>query len=199
MKALNLSNRDKRALRILGICALVAAGLGLGPHVLAPSHSPGISIETLEQRYLLARETAERQPRLERDARAAARALQVLERRLLRSETPSLAQAEIRTMTTQLLRSEGVSDHRSTFGSPATDEGPYLGIPIDLEFACRTEQLVRIMASLANAGPILATRSLRISVDRAEGRRLGVRLSVEGYLKPIQSALPATPDAGGTR
>ena len=197
MKALNLSDRDRRALKILALSALVAAGLTLGPRVLAPGPAPGTSIEALEQRYLLARETADRQPRLERDARTAARALQVLERRLLRSETPSLAQAEIRSVTTGLLRSEGIRTPRSTFGAPTMDDEFYTGVPIDLEFSCQPEQLVRFMASLANAAPILATRRLSLSVDRAEARRIRVLMTVEGYLKPVRPGSPSSPVAGG--
>ena len=197
MKRVNLSDRDRRALKILGLCAVVAAGMMLGPRVLAPSPGLETSIEALEQRYLLARETAERQPRLERDARAAARALQVLERRLLRSETPSLAQAEIRSVTTGLLRAEGIRAPRSTFGAAAMGEELYTRIPIDLEFSCQPEQLVRFMASLANAAPILSTRRLKVTVDRAEARRIRVLLTVEGYLKPVRLGARSSPISGG--
>ncbi len=193
---LDLSDRDKRALKALGI-ALTAAAIWLGHDAISASSTPGASIEALEQRYLLALAKAERQPGLERDARSLARSLQILEHRLLSAESPSLAQAEIRSLSTTLLGDAGISSPVSEFGSVGIDGDSYVGIPLDLEFACQTDQFVSFMAGLANARPILATRSVRISVDSAATKTIRVRLTVEGYLPADRDELPSTEIAGG--
>lgn len=195
---LDLSPRNKRALKALA-SALAVAAIWLGRDALSAGSVPRASIEALEQRYLLAREQAERQPGFERDARALSRSLQVLENRLLASASPSLAQAEIRSLSTKLLGDEGISSPISDFGSLETSAGPYVGIPLDLEFVCGTDQFVNFLAALANAGPILATRNARISVESAESKVIRVRLTVEGYLAKERAEGPSAVIPGGGR
>lgn len=182
MIGLDLSPRDKRALKALAI-ALGVAAIWLGHNAMSTGSSPTASIEALEQRYMLARGKAAREPGRERDARILVRSLQILESRLLAAESPSLAQAEIRSISTTLLSEAGIGSPVSAFGSAGSGTDSYIGIPLDLEFVCRTDQLVSFMAGLAGAGPILATRDVRISVESIEAKTIRVRLTVEGYLR----------------
>ena len=193
MKASGLSHRDKRALKVLAI-ALAIAATWLGGSALSARAVPEARIETLEQRYLLARERAARQPALERDARAVRRALGILEARLLSSETPALGQAELRSAVGEFLGSAGIEGATSVFGPLASREGRYVRIPLDLEFACQPAQFVRLMVALANAGPILATRAVEISLAGVAAGFIRVRMTVEGYLPgtiPVRSGNPA--------
>ena len=106
-----------------------------------------------------------------------------LEDRLLQAETPALAQAEIRSLSTRLLGEAGIRSQGSEFGVVTEDAHPYVSIPLDLEFACETDQLVRFMVGMANAGPILATRTVQIRREDPEARTVRVRMTVEGYLR----------------
>ena len=196
MMGLHLSARDKRALKALAIAIGVAA-IWLGHDATTTSSPPTASIEALEQRYMLAREKAARLPGRERDARTLVRALQVLESRLLAAESPSLAQAEIRSISTKLLSEAGIGSPASAFGSAGSSTDSYIGIPLDLEFVCRTDQFVSFMAGLAGAGPILATRDVRISVESAEAKTIRVQLTVEGYLRSDGTEPPVPEIARG--
>lgn len=190
-----LSERDKRALRVLAAAVALVAAWQIGAVVPATSRgSTEPSIEALEQRYLLARERFARQPAKRREARQLAQSVERLENRLLRSSTPALAQAEIRTLVSELLHSEGIDLERSSFEAAGSD-APYVAIPLGLEFTCSIEQFIGFMVALSNAPPILATRDLEIAAARPEAKSIRVQLTVEGYLaeRPAASAEGATP------
>ena len=178
----DLAQRDRRALKALGI-ALAIAGLWLGQGTLRGLGSPGTSLESLEQRYLLAKQAAALRPAEADYAAELRRAIGTVESRMLRSATPALAQAEIRSLATGLLTAEGIDSPRSEFGAAQRDDGHYEGVVLDLEFTCRIEQLVDFMAAMANARPILATRTVEITSLGSAAGQVQVRLGLEGYLR----------------
>lgn len=179
----DLAERDKRALRVLAVALALAvlwqAGRTLpGPELAATE----TSLETLEQRYLLARQLAARQPAREREARQEARDLARLESGLLKSASPGLAQAEVRAAMSTLLEQAGIELEGSSFAPPET-AGMYDAVPLGVAFTCRMEQFVALLASLANAETILAPREVELRSDRPESGSVRVRLTVEGYLR----------------
>ena len=178
----DLAQRDRRALKALGI-ALAIAGLWLGQGTLRGLGSPGTSLESLEQRYLLAKQAAALRPAEADYAAELRRAIGTVESRMLRSATPALAQAEIRSLATGLLAAEGIDSPRSEFGAAPRDDGHYERVVLDLEFTCRIEQLVDFMAAMANARPILATRTVEITSLGSAAGQVQVRLGLEGYLR----------------
>ena len=183
-----LNERDKRALRVLAAAVGLAAAWQIG--AIVPAISRGLaepSIEALEQRYLLARERFQRQPARQRETQQLAQSVEQLENRLLRSSTAALAQAEIRTLVSELLRAEGIDLERSSFESTGSDS-PYIAIPLGLEFTCSIDQFVGFMVALSNAPPILATRNLEIAAASPEAKSIRVQLTVEGYLSRRTSA-----------
>lgn len=178
----HLAQRDIRALKVLGV-ALAIAGLWLGQGTLRRLGSSGTSLESLEQRYLLAKQTSALRP-VEADYAAELRqAIGTVERRLLRSATPALAQAEIRSLVTGLLGAAGIDAPRTEFGAAPRDDGYYDRVALDLEFTCLIEQLVEFMAAMANARPILATRTVEITSLGSAAGQVQVRISLEGYLR----------------
>ncbi len=178
----DLAQRDRRALKALGI-ALAIAGLWLGQGTLRGLGSPGTSLESLEQRYLLAKQASALRPAEADYAAELRRAIGTVESRMLRSATPALAQAEIRSLATGLLTAEGIDSPRSEFGAAPRDGGHYERVVLDLEFTCRIQQLVDFMAAMANARPILATRTVEITSLGSAAGQVQVRLGLEGYLR----------------
>ena len=190
MTASERSERDRRALKALGI-ALVIAALWLGQGTIRGLGVSAATLESLEQRYLLAKQTVARRP-TEADYSAKLRqSISVVEARLLRSETPALAQAELRSLVTGLLGAVGVDSLRSEFGVAVPDYGQYEAVALDLEFSCSIDQLVDFMAALANAHRILATRTVEIRSQESVAGPVHIRLTVEGYLRtPASSSAP---------
>lgn len=178
-----LGERDRRALKLL-VLVLAAAVLWWWWDTLPifRGRTEQVSIEALEQRYLLARERAQRLPLRERNLRFLEESLDGIETRMLSSPTSALAQAEMRSLVTRLLRAEGIVPQQTSFGRVVSSSNAYIGIPLALDFVCVSEQFVNFLASLANASTILATRNLEISLHHSQTKDLRVRVMVEGYL-----------------
>ena len=184
------SQRDRRALKALGI-ALVIAALWLGQGTIRGLGSSDGTLESLEQGYLLAKQTVARQPAEADHVERLRRSIGIVERRLLRSDTPALAQAEIRSLVIDLLSTVGVDSLRSEFGVASPDEEQYKAVALDLEFSCRIGELVDLMAAMANSRPILATRTIEITAPEASSEQVQVRLSIEGYMRIQPDAFTA--------
>lgn len=179
----DLSERDRRALRVLAVALGLALLWQLG-RTLPESGQAGTetSLETLEQRYLLARQLAARQPAREREARQVARAVAQMEGGLLNSTSPELAQAEVRTAMSGFLERAGIELEGSSFAAPET-AGLYDAVPLGVEFRCEMDQFVDLLASLANAETLLAPRKVELRSNGPEASSIRVRLTVEGYLR----------------
>ena len=179
----DLAERDKRALRVLAVALALAILWQMGRSFTGLGGLATEAIlESLEQRYTLAQQLAARQPAREREARQRARALARLETGLLKSASPALAQAELRTAMSDLLEQAGIELEGSSFAPPETS-GMYGAVPLGVEFTCGMDQLVALLASLATAETILAPRDLELRADHPETGSVRVRLTVEGYLE----------------
>lgn len=181
-----MRDRDRRALLILGVA--VALFLLLQMDFLAPAPSgggaspSGDEVAALEQQLRLTRERARLKPLHEVELGAARDRLEGLETRLLESEDAALAQAEMRSLVGDLLGAEGVDLTASRFGTVELEQNLYARVPVTVEFTCGSEQLVNLLAAIADAELLLTTREIVIRPGRPEVKSLRVRLTVAGYL-----------------
>ncbi len=181
-----LGQRDRRALALLG--AAVAIFLVLQSDFFGPGGGGGAPaigddrIEALEQRLQLAQVRARQRPLTEAELAAAERRLERLEQRLLTSADAALAQAEMRSLVGALLEAEGIPMQSSTFGTVALERERYAMVPLTVNFSCGIEQVVNLMAAIANAPQLLTTRELRMQPDNADVKSIRVRVTVAGYL-----------------
>ena len=198
-----MSQRDKRALLILGVAVALFAVLQLD--IFAPSGGSSSSVSgdriaVLEQGLELARDRAARKPLTEAELAAARTLLGSVEQRLLASENPALAQAEMRSLVGDLLSAEGVALGSSQFGQVESEQDEYAMVPLSVDFTCSIEQLVNLTAAIANAPKLLTTRLIRVRPEKPEVKSIQVRLTVAGYL-PIERApelMPKPDGAGGS-
>ncbi|MBI1354892.1 MAG: hypothetical protein GC160_11140 [Acidobacteria bacterium] len=180
-----MESRDKRALTILGGALALFALLQLD--VFTPGAGSGVTagageIDALEQRLAVAQLEAKQRPLREAELAAALRELESWESRLLSSADASLAQAEMRSLVGDLLTAEGVAMESSRFGTVSLEEKDYAQVPLVVDFTCGVEQLVNLLAAVANAPQLLTTRDLRVRPGNAEVKSLKVQMTVAGYL-----------------
>src|SRR5690606_15937267 len=135
----------------------------------------------------LAREKAARKPLTQAELDSAQRALEGMEQRLLTSENPALAQAEMRSLVGDLLSAEGAAMGSSQFGQVAVEQDSYAMVPLSVDFTCSIEQLVNLTAAIVNAPKLLTTRFIRVRPEKPEVKSILVRMTVAGYL-PIERA-----------
>ncbi len=178
-----LTEREKRMLLALAAALLAFGFWQVGIRWLqSGSAAAGGSIEAYEQRFELVREQAGRKPLSDAEYRAVEQALEKIEGRLLDSNTQALAQAEMQSLLGDLLKSESIAMRNSRFGTVELEGEHYTQVPLTVEFTCAIEQFVNLMAAIANAPKMLATRSLRLRQDDAETKAVRVRMTVCGYL-----------------
>jgi Tfp pilus assembly protein PilO len=178
-----LRSRDQRALLLLAAAVLVAALLQLD--IFTPgagSGASGSSIEAAEQRLLLAEVKARRLPLAEAEHDAVQLQLDVLEQGLLKSESAALAQAEMRQLVGDLLAAEGISMESSQFAAVQLDGEDYAQVPLNIDFQCGIEQFVNLMAAIANAPELLATRRIRMTPTNDSTKSVRVQLTIAGLL-----------------
>lgn len=181
--AVPLQSRDQRALLLLLAALAIAAVSQLD--IFAPgaaSDAAGSSLEVAEQRLLLAQVKARQLPLAEAELDAAKRQLEVLEQGLLKSESAALAQAEMRQLVGDLLAAEGITMESSQFAAVQLDGEDYAQVPLNVNFQCGIEQFVNLMAALANAPELLATRRIRVTPENHATKSVRVQLTVAGLL-----------------
>ena len=88
----------------------------------------------------------------------------------------------MRTLVGDLLTAEGVAMEGSRFGTVALEAKDYAQVPLVVDFTCGVEQLVNLLAAVANAPQLLTTRDLRVRPANREVKALRVQLTVAGYL-----------------
>jgi len=195
-----MQERDKRALKILA-AGLVLTGL-LQFDFWLPSGSSGsvsdTALDALEQRLQLAQVKARQRPLTEAELQTAQKQLESRESRLLESADAALAQAEMRSLMGDLLTAEGIEMKSSRFTRVDLEGESYSKVPLTVDFSCQIEQVVNLLASIANSPRLLTPRDLRIRVGNKEIKAVEVRMTVAGYL-PVERTpeLVRRPTIGG--
>ena len=197
-----MTQRDRRALILLGVA--VGLFLVLQLDMFAPGSASGspasdAALEALEQRLQLAQIQARQRPLTEAELSAAQKRLQKIEGRLLESADPALAQAEMRSLVGQLLDAEGIPLRASRFATVKLEQDRYAQVPLVVEFTCGIEQMVNLMAAVANSSRLLATRDIRIRPDKPEVKSIAVTMTVAGFLPMDRAPELAEKAAGASR
>ena len=94
----------------------------------------------------------------------------------------ALAQAEMRSLVGDLLKAEGIPLDSSSFGTVRLEQDHYTQVPLVVEFTCGVEQMVNLMATMANSARLLTTREIRVQPQQREVKSIHVRMTVVGYL-----------------
>ena len=181
---MQVSDRDRRALLFLGIAAVLF--LLLQTDLLFPSPdaaaSGSASIEAEENKLLLAQTQVRQEPLLSSEYQALRSVEEVLEARLLKSETAALAQAEMRERVGELLEGAGIGMKASRFGTVETEGEDFAQVPLVVDFDCDITRFVNLMADIANAPELLSTREIKVSAGNQKTKSVRVELTVSGYL-----------------
>jgi hypothetical protein len=183
---MSMSSRDRRALAVLG----VAAVLGLAYRFWPSSEVPAVvaattdSVALTEKRLAKLRETAATVPAKETILKQFSGDLAYRERGLLVADTAAQAQAQI----IQIVRRVG-SIENPPVEIRATEIGPvrllgdaYGEVFVSVQIECRIDQLVNILAAIPAQPELVATSDLRVISSNAKDKAVGVRLTLSGVV-----------------
>jgi hypothetical protein len=186
---MNISEQDRRALKILAV-AVGAAALYLGyefwpaSSVATPITATSDSVEVAEQRLARLRDIAASAPAKQDVLKKVAAELAVRESGLIRTETAQQAQAVVITKVRELLMQEAPPiDLRGTELAAIEPLGDAYGLaPVSVQFECRVEQLINVLAAIATQAELITTRDVQITTANPKDKTVRVRLTLAGVV-----------------
>lgn len=185
---MTLSERDKRALLLLGVACAVALLLRLW---LGRESSPAVvetvdSVAAAEQRLTQVRKLAALAPVRAKQIESLEAELAEWEKGLIQADTAQQAQAQILQILRRLgnaqepkldVRSEEIGAVR-----PLGKEKHYGEALVSVSFTCAIEQLVNLLADLGAQPEAVGIEEITITAANAKDKTLNVRLTVAGLI-----------------
>ena len=184
---MNLTDRDKRALILLGASVAVfviiylATGLGdSGTKVVAPVES----VERVQKRLELLRKQAATLPAKEEIYKKVAGELADREKGLIQADTAAQAQARLIQILREVAKNQNPPlEIRQTELGQARSFGDFYGeVPVSITLECRTDQLVNFMAYLSAQPELIATEEIRFGSGNPKTKSIPIRLTVTGIV-----------------
>jgi hypothetical protein len=192
----NLSERDRRALTILGVALVASLAYLYWPESDATVEVAGNqSVEQLQDRLARFRTIAASAPAKEAILKTVGTQLAAREKGLLQADTAAQAQAQVIQMMRSIASSEAVPvDIRSTEIGAVAPYGDYGAVTIAVQMDCRVEQLVNLLAAIAARPEMVSPGDLRVTSSSPKEKTMGVRLTLTALvprkLLPVKKATP---------
>jgi hypothetical protein len=180
---MTMSTRDRRALVLLGVGLLVILiwRFGVYGDKQAPVVAASDSIPLAEKRLARLRQIAAGVPGKETILKNVSSELAAREKGMIVAETAAQAQAQILQIVRKIGKSAGVDVRPSDIGQ-ARKLGDYGEVAVGVTFECRIEQLVNLLADLANQPELLATSDIRVASGNAKEKTVNVRLGLSAVV-----------------
>ncbi len=186
-----MTERDKRALKILGFAIVPALGLLLWPSGDSASSAGTTAVvpagadtpEALERQLQRLRKKQSELPVKENAAKDLLGQLAVREKGLIRADTLAQAQAQLAQLIRQTGRAQGIDFRSLSMSQPRIYGGEYGEIVLSAAADCKIEQLVNFMAELTKLPELVATEDIRISsTGNVKEKNLSVQFTISGLV-----------------
>jgi len=182
----DLSERDRRALLVLGV---VAAGLLVYYFATRSSGAPAADVpqesaDAAEKRLAMLRERAATVPGKEAALKEASAELARREKGLLQGDTAPQAQALLLQVVKRVARKQSppLEIGQADFSQPRHYGVAYGEVSVAVTMTCRIEQLVNMISDLTAQPELVATSELRIGPAHATQKTMSVRMMVSGLV-----------------
>jgi len=174
-------DRRSRAWLIAGAALLIPAaawrfGLfaGLDTGTVAAAEAIPIAESRLQSLRAKAASVAGKEARLKQ----AQAELATREKGILKADTKNQAQAQLLELVQGIAKANGIEVRGVERMGEAVVSGDYGEVSVEVAFVCGIDQLVNLMAALADQPQILATNDLRINGGNGKNKNIQVHLSV---------------------
>src|SRR5712691_5389178 len=181
---MTISSRDRRALIILGIAAIVLLLIRLWPASATPQTAmpPAASVDQAEQRLARLREIAASLPAKEAVLKSVSAELAAREKGLIQADTAAQAQAQMLQLLRRLASAEMIEIRATELAPILPYSTAYGAVNVSLQMECRMEQLINMISAIGQQPELLSTSDLRIVSSNAKEKTVGVRLTVTGLV-----------------
>jgi Tfp pilus assembly protein PilO len=136
------------------------------------------AIPIAENRLAALRVRAASVPAKEERLRHAQAELATREKGLLKADTKSQGQAQLIETVQAIARANGIEARGVERIGELVVNGDYGEVNVEVAFVCRIDQLVNLLASLADQPQIMAVNTLRVTGGNDKEKNIQVRLSV---------------------
>ena len=174
-------DRRSRAMLVAGVALLipgVAWRYGLFAGSDAGTVAAAEAIPIAEKRLESTRVKAASAPGKEMRLKQAQAELATREKGILKADTKAQAQAQLLEMVQFIAKTNGIEVRGVERMSEAVISSDYGEVGVEVAFVCGIDQLVNLMAALADQPQILATNELRINGGNDKKKNIQVHLSV---------------------
>lgn len=183
MRLPELTQRDRRALALLVLCAAVFSAIYFWPEeggVVGPAVTP----EQMEQRVLKLRRMAAAAPGREEALKQVRAELGKREQGMLRAESVAQAQAEMLEIVRRAAKdqTEPFALRGTEFGPPRPLGGAYGEVLLTVTVECQIEQLVTFLAGVSNQPELIAVSEVQISQATGNKKIIPARLTFTGIV-----------------
>ena len=183
---MTLTDRDKKALVALGVAVvvMVALKLWLDRSPRAEAARPVMSIPLVEKRLARLRQLAAMAPAREQALKQATAELAAREKGILKAATAAQAQEHLLQIVRRVAKSQSppVEIKSSELGSARAISADYGETAVSINFECRIEQLVSLLADFTAQPEILSSSELRVSTGDQKQKTVMVRMTVAGLV-----------------
>jgi len=182
--SLQVGTLDRKYAALLAVSVLVFVLLKFGPSsgsgttVVAASDSIPLAEKRLERlRQAAATVSAKEEILKQAKAELAAR-----ESGLLKGDTKAQAQAALTELVQSVAKANGIETKGVERWTEAVIDNDFGEVGAEVTFTCGIEQLVNLLAALADQPQILATNQIRINGGTDKKKLVQVRLGVSGIV-----------------
>jgi hypothetical protein len=178
-----LTDRDRRALLLLAVCAVVFSAVYFWPENGAASVvGPAVTPEQMEQRILKLRRMAAAAPGREEALRKVREELARREQGMLRAETPAQAQAQMLEVVRRVAKNqpESFSLRGTEFSQPRPLGGAYGEVVMTVIVECPVEQLISFLVDVSNQPELIAVSEVQLGQAAGNRKIIPARLTFTG-------------------
>ena len=180
---MTISAKDRRNLAIIGAgVILIFLRLGLQNDSTTSVVTTTDSIPIAERRLEQLRHVAATVPNKEAVLKQATSELEKREAGILKADTAAQAQAQLLDVIRQAAVANGIDARGAEELRVNPLANDYGEVSVVVTFTCGIEQLVNLLADLANQPRILATNEINISGGNDKKKAVQVRLSLSGVV-----------------
>ncbi len=184
MKMPALTQRDRRALALLALCAVVFSAVYFWPEQGADVVGVAMTVDQMEQRVTKLRRMAAAAPGREEALKRVREELGKREAGMIKASTVAQAQAEMLEIVRRVARNqpEGFALRGTEFGAPRPLGDFYGEVTLTVSVECPIDLLISFLADISNQPELIAVSEVQLSQAAEKAKTIPARLTFSGVV-----------------
>lgn len=184
MKMPALTQRDRRALGLLALCAVVFSAVYFWPEQGGDVVGVAMTVDQMEQRVTKLRRMAAAAPGREEALKRVREELGKREAGMLKADSVAQAQAEMLEMVRRVAKTqpESFALRGTEFGAPRPLGNAYGEVTLTVSVECPIEQLISFLVDISNQPELIAVSEVQLSQAAEKTKIIPARLTFSGVV-----------------